>query len=343
MNFRNYTNHKMKLNQLKPLQTLDISLCQNLEDLLLSMSKMSFGARNLGQAWLLLKDVISRPHCEIILTVSGAMTVAQLGQAFGSLIINSIVHSVITTGAVVTHSFVQEMGMDQFAAPPQLSDEILYKKQFNRIFDSIEPECNLNVLEKNTLKIFEELNKKKQYGSFELINILSKEILEASASQGLLTSALKKKINIFVPAFIDSEVGLYLFKYRLTKAPKTFFYDPMRDLATYTEWISTRKEIAFLTIGGGVPRNWAQQIIPFLKTNAKLGRKFKSPKIIAAVRICPDPVNLGHLSGSTYSEGISWGKFNGVSPDNLVEVPCDATIVFPLLAKALLDFKNCKQ
>jgi deoxyhypusine synthase len=47
------------------------------------------------------------------------------------------------------------------------------------------------------------------------------------------------------------------------------------------------------------------------------------------VRICPDPVHLGHLSGCTYSECKSWYKF---MPDaQTAEVPADATIVWPLL------------
>lgn len=56
------------------------------------------------------------------------------------------------------------------------------------------------------------------------------------------------------------------------------------------------------------------------------------------IRICPEPVHWGGLSGCTYSEGISWGKF--VPPNQggkFAEVMCDATIAWPILIKGLQD------
>jgi deoxyhypusine synthase len=55
-----------------------------------------------------------------------------------------------------------------------------------------------------------------------------------------------------------------------------------------------------------------------------------------AVRICPEPVHWGGLSGCTYQEGVSWGKFVAPKDGGLhAEVPSDATLVWPLLVKAL--------
>lgn len=86
-----------------------------------------------------------------------------------------------------------------------------------------------------------------------------------------------------------------------------------------------------------MPRNWAQQMLPFLGSETG-NRGVQLPEVVAAVRICPDPAFLGHLSGSTYSEGISWGKFDSQNKENLVEVHCDATIAFPFLARAMLEY-----
>jgi deoxyhypusine synthase len=50
---------------------------------------------------------------------------------------------------------------------------------------------------------------------------------------------------------------------------------------------------------------------------------------------------LGHLSGCTYSEGVSWGKFDAEqSQRNFTCVHCDATIAFPFLAKALIEYAD---
>jgi deoxyhypusine synthase len=88
-----------------------------------------------------------------------------------------------------------------------------------------------------------------------------------------------------------------------------------------------------------VPRNWAQQVGPFHDIiNMRLGSEFPVPRFRYGVRICPEPVHWGGLSGCTYTEGVSWGKF--LSRDEggqYAEVHCDATIAWPLLVKAVLE------
>jgi deoxyhypusine synthase len=62
------------------------------------------------------------------------------------------------------------------------------------------------------------------------------------------------------------------------------------------------------------------------------------PRFRYGIRICPEPVHWGGLSGCTYSEGVSWGKF--VSPEKggrFAEVHADATMVWPLLMKAVFE------
>ena len=46
----------------------------------------------------------------------------------------------------------------------------------------------------------------------------------------------------------------------------------------------------------------------------------------------------GGLSGCTYSEGVSWGKF--VPPEEggrFAEVMCDATVAWPILIRGVLE------
>ena len=106
------------------------------------------------------------------------------------------------------------------------------------------------------------------------------------------------------------------------------------------------------TIGGGVPRNWAQQVAPYLDliryhivdkedaskylltdTNSPYNKPFSY-----AVRICPEPVHWGGLSGCTYSESVSWGKIIPKSKGGkYAEVFCDATIAWPIIIKAVME------
>jgi len=100
-----------------------------------------------------------------------------------------------------------------------------------------------------------------------------------------------------------------------------------------------QKKGGIFTIGGGVPRNWGQQLGPFLdiieKRTGGIGRGFK---FNYGVRICPEPVHWGGLSGCTYSEGVSWGKFVPARDGGaFAEVMSDATIVWPLLVRGLIE------
>lgn len=273
-----------------------------------------------------------------MLTVSGAMSVAKLGRVFGSLISHSVINSVITTGAILTHSLVEEVGMQHYEAP-QLTDETLLRLNLNRIHDSIEPEANLRTLEKLVRRVLPGLDPG-NYGSADLIRHLSSQILRDKPHNGLLGSALDRNIRVYAPALTDSELGLYLFRYfRCEGQPSRggVHFDPFMDMVDYASWIREQRCLAFLTIGGGVPRNWAQQMLPFLRSGLTAKRGMRLPRVTAAVRICPDPVEFGHLSGSTYSEAMTWGKLDPGNIDSFVEVTCDATIVFPILARALIS------
>ena len=107
----------------------------------------------------------------------------------------------------------------------------------------------------------------------------------------------------------------------------------------YARRIQRAKRLGIFTIGGGVPRNWAQQVGPFHDIiNMRLGSELPVPRFRYGVRICPEPVHWGGLSGCTYTEGVSWGKFlSREEGGRYAEVHCDATIAWPLLVRALLE------
>jgi len=56
------------------------------------------------------------------------------------------------------------------------------------------------------------------------------------------------------------------------------------------------------------------------------------------VRICPEPEHWGGLSGCSYTEGVSWGKFVPESEGGRhVEVHADATIAWPIIVRAVIE------
>jgi deoxyhypusine synthase len=99
------------------------------------------------------------------------------------------------------------------------------------------------------------------------------------------------------------------------------------------------KKMGIFTIGGGVPRNWAQQFGVYAELLARRGyEQLPLKRYNYGVRICPEPVHWGGLSGSTYTEAVSWGKF--VPPSDggrMAEVFEDATVALPLMVAALFE------
>ena len=56
------------------------------------------------------------------------------------------------------------------------------------------------------------------------------------------------------------------------------------------------------------------------------------------IQITADAPHWGGLSGCTYKEGVSWGKF--VPPEEggrYAEIHCDASIVLPILVLAIFE------
>ena len=330
--------------RLRRLLPMLVNKSQNLGDVFERMKNTAFGGRDLGIAWSVLERIASDPSYCTVLTVSGAMSVAKMGPLFAQWMEHGIVKCVITTGAVVTHSLVEETGGHHYRVPAETTDSDLRDLGMNRVYDSIESDENLDRLASRVLTILRRRSVQSEKGSADLVKMIS-EGLKLS-KRGLVGAALKNAVPVFVPALTDSELGLWLFEAWSKNQENGVVrdYSPMVDLRQYATFLLGADKLAIISVGGGVPRNWAQQMIPFLESGRlPLPRKRRrSLRFSAGIRVCPDSPALGHLSGSSYSEAVSWGK---VDPElrHFAEVRCDATIVFPILTKALIDYVPKKE
>ncbi len=83
-------------------------------------------------------------------------------------------------------------------------------------------------------------------------------------------------------------------------------------------------------IGGGVPKNYIQQLGPVseLLFQKKSGHQY-------AFQVTTDDPKWGGLSGCTFEEAKSWGKIEKGS--RYAAVYMDATVALPLLVGAILQ------
>jgi len=327
---------------LQPLEALDLSKINNFDELAKAMSKTSFGGRSIGEAADVLYEMAFDKDCFVVGTFSGAMTVAKMGLLICDMIDTGMINAVVSTGALMTHGFVESIGMRHFKHNPKMDDVKLYEKGYNRVYDTLELEKNLDDTEEIFTKVLDKIDRSEILCSHKLTGMLGKFLAENSEGRAILKSAYTKKVPVYIPAFTDSELGLDLgiyFKRQEIKGEKQLQFNPFLDLEHYTEQIKNAKKIGIFTIGGGVPRNWAQQVGPYLDIiDKRIGHGGGFKRFHYAVRVCPEPVNWGGLSGCTYSEGISWGKF---VPENeggrFAEVIADATIAWPIILKAVME------
>jgi deoxyhypusine synthase len=343
--------HDGRSDGLVPLESLDLDTVTSFAGLLRGMGKTAFSGRALGEAFEVCLAMIRDPDCNVVLTLSGAMTIAKMGKVISAMIDRGMVQAIVSTGALMAHGLSEAVGMVHYRYDPRISDEELFDKGYNRVYDTLEMETNLNYVEEFSSKAMDTLGHEKDLSSEIVCRALGKVLSEDPHGSGVLRSAYVKGVPVYVPAFTDSELGLDLSTWAMKRAqrsgvtnPMDLFahtprFNPYQDLNSYARFALGSKRLGILTIGGGVPRNWAQEVGPYIDiSNHRLGIDLKPPRFNYAVRICPEPTHWGGLSGCTYTEGVSWGKFVPESEGGrFAEVFADATTVWPLLVKGLLE------
>jgi deoxyhypusine synthase len=249
---------------------------------------------------------------------------------------------VVSTGALMAHGLVEATGMTHFKPAAELGDREMYYAGFDRVYDTLELEKNLDDLELIFHSLLDDWPEDEVACSRQLCELVGRHLTESRPGRGILKSAVARDVPVYVPAFTDSELGLDFAlhnRHRRATGREPIRFDPFLDLEDFTERISAAEHLGIFTIGGGVPRNWAQQVCPYIDLIAtRQGYDGRLQRYRYGVRICPEPVHWGGLSGCTYAEGISWGKF--VPPEDggrYAEVAADATVAWPLLVAGVLQ------
>ena len=279
-------------------------------------------------------------HCVRFLTISGAMTVGKMDLVICDMIEQGMIHAISSTGALMAHGLVSSIGLKHYKYNPKYSDTELARRKLNRVTDTLEPETNLDTVEEVVGQVIEKVDGSQPLSPTELNRFIGKHLAEHYPNErGVLKSAYLHNVPVFVPAFVDSELGndiyIHNMKRRLRRK-KPILMDLERDSTELIKLVTGSKRFGLFTVGGGVPRNNVQNVAPLIEIiNERLGPTFPNRRFSYGVRICPDRPHFGHLSGCTYSENESWRK---ADKDGIyAEMIADATQVWPLLVKYLME------
>jgi len=338
--------HDPVKDKLRPIFPLDLSKIHTIDDLVRAMADTAYTARQIGDAADVLEAMARDKDCFVVLTLAGALTVGKMGLIFCDLIESGIVKAVVSTGALMAHGLVEATGLSHFRYDPsKMDDNALFLAGYNRVYDSLEPETNLDHVEEVVEAILEKWDPAETVCSYKLHKRIGEFLVKNTKGRGILRSAYEKNVPVFVPAFSDSELGLDFalnsYARKRDKRPVLRF-DPFEDFQTFADTMMATKKMGIFTVGGGVPRNWSQQFGVYAELMSRRGYKnLPLKRYNYGLRICPEPVHWGGLSGSTYTEAVSWGKF--VPPEEggrFAEVLEDATVALPLIVGAVLERLN---
>jgi len=302
----------------------------------------SFGgvASQVARGAKALRAMVNDKECRRFLTISGAMTVGKMDLVICDMIESGMTHAISSTGALMAHGLVSSIGLKHYKYNPAYNDTELARRKLNRVTDTLEPETNLDTVEEVVGEVIEQLDGARPISPTFFNHLIGKHLAENYPHErGILKSAYLCGVPVFVPAFVDSELGndLYIHNLeRVRRGKKPILIDLEQDSKKLIEIVTQAKRFGIFTIGGGVPRNNVQNVAPLIEIiNERLGKNLPPRRFTYGIRICPDRPHFGHLSGCTYSENESWRKAvrNGV----YAEIQGDATQVWPFLAKYVLE------
>ena len=290
-----------------------------------------FNGRRLGEAAKLYARMI-REDATVCLTVAGAMTPVGFGGIIKSLIERGFVDWIVTTGANVYHEDHFAWGLPVKQGSSDVDDMVLYENEIVRIRDVF-------------VKFYETLEAQDQivqemfgggmgrsFTTAEFCSMLGRLSLENSKypERSFVTSAYEHGVPVYISTIKDSSLALNLAVHRL--AGKEYNLDFVREVIEQAAIVYGSEKSGIVELGGGVPKNTAQQTGPLL--DQILRRDDGGQDYI--VQITDARPDTGGLSGATLQEGKSWGKVQDAH-SGMATVYADATIAFPILALYVLS------
>jgi deoxyhypusine synthase len=301
-----------------------------------AMIKMAFTSRDLANAAKIYDAMIRDKDCTIILTLAGSTSAGGCMNLYTDLLKYNMVDVVVATGAsIVDMDFFEALGFKHYQGTPFIDDRVLRKHYIDRIYDTYIDEKELQKCDAAVARIADKLPPR-PYSSREFIAEMGRYLVKnAKKKDSLVQTAYEKNVPIFSPAFSDSSAGFGLVLHQSRRPNVHVSIDSVKDFYELTKIKMAAKTSGLLIIGGGSPKNFAQDTVVCAEI---LGQEVPMHKY--AVQITVADVRDGACSSSTLKEAGSWGK---VHHEFEQMVYAEATSVLPLIASYAYHTGNWKR
>jgi deoxyhypusine synthase len=299
----------------------------NVIQLVDAMEKMAFSARDLNRAANIYDMLLKDKNCGIILTLAGSLFSAGLKKIVYDMVMNNMVDAIVSTGAImIDQDFFEALGFKHYKGTKFVDDNELRELHIDRIYDTYIDEDELRICDETCAKIFNGMEPR-PYSSREFLWEFGRYLENnegPKVNDSVIWAAYKKNVPIFVPAFSDCSAGFGFVIHQTNNPDKHVSIDSAKDFVELTKIKLASKETGIFMIGGGVPKNFTQDIVVaagILEEDAPMHKY--------AIQITVADERDGALSGSTLKEASSWGK---VETTYEQMVYAEATIAMPLIA-----------
>jgi deoxyhypusine synthase len=281
--------------------------------------------------------------------VAGAMSSAQLGVTLAPAIRAGLIHGLSVTGANLEESLFRLVAHHSYKDFPdyrylsKADDTKILNDRMRRVTDTSIPEDDaFRAVEKFIVPMWKAAtqgNTRRFWHEYfyDLIQMIGTDQHEGDADACWLLAAARAKLPVVVPGYEDSTFGNIFASHvkfgecsaNIAKSGIEYmahFYDQYREL-------SAGAGVGFFQIGGGIAGDFPICVVPSIKYD--LEQPVKPWAYFC--QISDSTTSYGSYSGATPNEKITWDKLTQDTPMFVVE--SDATIVAPLMLRALLECK----
>ncbi|MCX8180569.1 MAG: deoxyhypusine synthase [Thermofilaceae archaeon] len=281
-----------------------------------------FSSRYVAEAVKIMKEMLMDRSCTVFLAFTANLVATGLRGVISSFINTGVVDAIVTTGGTFDHDIARALG-HYYKGDFELDDSMLMELDVHRLGNVLVPKEGYGpVVEGFSHRIFEELiTRKTRWTPSELAREIG---LRLKDENSVLVAAAKTNIPVFSPGVIDSAFGTSLFTFNEIGRSRGFSIelDVIGDMAKIADIVMESERLGAIVLGGGISKHhviwWAQ---------------FKGG-LDYAVYVTTASELDGSLSGARTREAISWGKLKPSAKH--VNVPADATLVFPIIVAALM-------
>jgi deoxyhypusine synthase len=314
----------------------------NISDLIHFMGKSSFESRNVYKGAILYRKMIDE-NDTIWLGIAGAGIAGGMGGMVITLLKEGFIDVICSTGAQIYHDLHFAFNLPVKAISPRWDDNLLRKHGDTRIYD-------VGIREKETLEAqdriicdfvkakYEKLSKN-PISSWEFNYLLGLWVLENAQfpERSFVAEAAKREVPIFWDSLSNHSIAMNLMK--MEKEGYPVVISASSDIFDSAAIVYFSTETGFVELGGGGPKNFIQQTGPTI--SQILNINFEGAD--RGLQIGTAPEREGSLSGCTFDEAVTWGKYKTTDDTRLVQIWGEYSVIFPLISAYVVNECNSRE